>query len=52
MMSFLLWLLLGKPSPRELKEAEEIREMYRQADEKGLEIVIDRSGIYKRKKLG
>lgn len=47
----LTWLIFGKPSPRELLVAQQIRDMFEAAEKEGYEIVVDKSGIYRRKKI-
>ena len=47
----LIELLLGKPSPRERYVAKQIKKMFEHAERDGYEIVVDRAGIYRRRKV-
>lgn len=47
----LIELLLGKPSVREQHVAKQIKKMFEDAERDGYEIVVDRAGIHRRRKI-
>jgi hypothetical protein len=50
MIRRLIEFIFGKPSEREQRIARQIRKMFEDAEKDGWEIVVDKSGIYRRKK--
>lgn len=47
----LIELILGKPSVREQHVAKQIKRMFEDAERDGYEIVVDRAGIHRRRKV-
>lgn len=47
----LIELVFGKPSPREQYVAKQIKKMFEDAERDGYEIVVDRAGIHRRRKV-
>lgn len=52
MIRRLIEFIFGKPSAREQRIARQIRKMFEDAEKDGYEIVVDKGGIYRRKKEG
>ena len=51
MFKRLIELILGKPSPREQHVAKQIKKMFEDAERDGYEVVVDRAGIHRRRKI-